>query len=425
MPPYDMIADRGGTAWFPPDRPPALALFVSHRWLSPGHPDPNGDQLRSLQRLLGAIVAVATGMRHRVKNRVEILPTLMRHGPVHAAFLLGAAANSEGAPLWQSWSDLWRKLQDYNNDSLARGLLEHIGFWYDYSCLPQAMFANVRNHKAHEFSERQVALFKLHELAASCPMLILRMRDDDYERRAWCSAELAMGPPVPCHLVLRTDLLGEPIRREEFLSPSANKPNVWPGRQLLIDRITEWETGIDPLSKRTTRELWNPWWIFCHWRDLAELEERRTVPLLTTPRSPNIFAGQKKFLSTMMDAMGNCSRQDFGGLPLKDCDLGQLVAHAMDMADLRSSEPADLVFVGLTILHARHAAAPEFAQFYAEARRRLLEGQPLQLSRYRERRGVTVRSDGQVLGNLDVAHVWHVFEDEDASMKPIPKWARD
>jgi hypothetical protein len=197
------------------------------------------------------------------------------------------------------------------------------------------------------------------------------------------------------------------------------------GVELLVGRLAEWETGIDPLSKSTTRGLWSPWWIFCHWQDLAELEERRAVPLLTTPRRPNIFSGQKKFMATMMDALGACSGKDFGKQPLEDCNLGQLVTHAMNVANLKSSEPADLIFVGLTILHVRHAEAPEFARFYADARRRLLEGRTLRLSCYRERRGVIIQPDGRDWGNRDEAVLWYVFEDEDPSSKALPKWAHD
>ncbi|MGD0025219.1 MAG: hypothetical protein ABSC37_11460 [Xanthobacteraceae bacterium] len=420
-----MIARSGGTAWFPADAPPALVLFVSHRWLSPSDPDPDGVQIRALQRLLAMIVSAAFAMREPTKSRVEILPSLMEHGVIQAAFLLGATANKDNMPVWESWSRFWRAVEHFDDDSLGSALLKNIGFWYDYSCLPQSIFANIRDGQAPGFSEGQTALFRLHELAAACPLLILRSRHDDYESRAWCSAELAMGHRPYRHLVLRTDLLGQPISPSDLLSPQDDTQGAWPGRRSLVGRLAEWETGINPLSKSTSRSLWDPWWIFLHWQDLAELEEQRAVPLLTTPRPPNIFQGQRQFMVTMMGLLDTCSEQDFADKPIKYCDLRGVVIHALNSANLTCSEQADMVFVGLTILHARHAGAPEFAQFYDHARRRLLQGETLRLSRYRERRGVTLGPHGKVeSGQIHEARVWYLFEDETLDARPPPQWAR-
>jgi hypothetical protein len=440
---YEMIVRKGATAWFPADEPPALALFVSHRWLSPTHPDPDGVQIRALHNLLAMIVRLATAVRLPLKARVKAVPSLMKHGVIQAAFLSGAAVNGERLPVWESWSRLWRKLERYDDASLGAALLAHIGFWYDYSCLPQAIFKNVRDKSATGFSEGQKALFRLHELAASLPMLILRCPGDDYESRAWCGAELAMGHRARRHLVLRTDLLGEPISPDDLLSLEDDALGAWPGRKVLVGRLGEWETGIDPLLKRPNRALWDPRWIFLHWQDLPELDERRPVPFFTTPRMPDIFAGprpeadnifsaHRRFLMEMFGKLEACSDRDFAEQPLGESDVGYLIVEAMFAGEFICSEQADMIFVGTTVLQARHQGIPDFWRFYDAVRQRCLRGQTLRLARYRERRKFDRDDMLSQVSELNIEpevrykeiNVWYLFEDEPLEARPMPQWAR-
>jgi hypothetical protein len=108
--------------------------------------------------------------------------------------------------------------------------------------------------------------------------------------------------------------------------------------------------------------------------------------------------------------------QDSVGLGI---DVGALVASAMDAADLHCSRPGDVQYVAILMLYQRHRGAPEFARFYAECLRRVLDGESLRLRRYREDRDMT-----------DPAHpmqmrVWWVFQDAPTSRPPAWVAMRD
>lgn len=97
--------------------PPACVLFISHRWASPTHPDSNGEQLRSIKYLLEAMVNLAATYDLPQAQRTKYIKTLRVHGYLQAANILSRFA--------------------FNSGNVDSKILEKIGIWLDYMCLPQ------------------------------------------------------------------------------------------------------------------------------------------------------------------------------------------------------------------------------------------------------------------------------------------------
>jgi len=143
-------------------------IFVSHRWEAKDTPDPEGKQLALLHRLFTEVENLAMGL-----TGFET-PMVAQQGPVIAAHILfrTICSGEAGAEA---------KAAEYD-------LLEHIGVWYDFSCLPQAP------RSAAEDDVFARAMQDLPGLLADPKVttLILRWEGDDYRSRAWCFAEAAM-----------------------------------------------------------------------------------------------------------------------------------------------------------------------------------------------------------------------------------------
>jgi hypothetical protein len=448
IPSYGEIEARELASWFPDAEPPALALFVFHRWNDIRNPDPDGRQLAALQLLIAAIEQVAAAMNSDAASRAETVGSLWRHGYLQAAAILGAAQErgTESDSVWSPWRLLWQRCGALQGEALANALIEQIGFWFDFACMPQPSNEIARERDKLD-TPFQRSLFRLPELMAACPMLILRMPDDSYEERAWCVTELLTGNGRERHITLRVDLSGQLIARSDVLVGNDRDPALpiaaqrrkprpaswkdslrrllppwrlldisfdWPARSFLADALDRWTTGVET-NLITGEKTEKRWWasdVFQHYWEQNELEETRSPPFFTTPPAPLTFPGQLQLFQDEINATMSWSEYDrVHGRLHGGADLETVVRQAMRRADLKCSEDFDLVFNGLTILYMRRLGSPTRAAFYADARLRWLSRRTLKLCRS--------RADLEPYAEK----CWYIFEDERADARPLPNWA--
>ena len=390
-------------AWFDSADPPKAVLFISHRWKTAQHPDPHGLQAEAIRVLLRNMIQVAHASANK-EERSRLVPSLLRHGILQAAYILNTAMtfgeNSEGG-----WRQLVEKTKSVKGDfgSLAGEVASGFGIWYDYACLPQD--SSRSGFKGTDADSRLLLanLRQLHSLISQCTLVSLRAAGDDYVERSWCMLELATEPDIArrgCEqVVLRTDLLGKPIH-EADIGVGRPMDTAQKFREVRLANILDWvKTGGPSLE-----------WVDRLYQLLDELEDDRPVPLFTSARPPVIFPGQRALMGYMIDELDRLSRSDrslwrrLKGQRLQG-DIEESVRGALRAANLKCTDPADLIYTGLMILYARHRGATELASFYGACLKRWLDGKPLRLLRYRERRSLSENRASWIFEDDSVASV--------------------
>jgi hypothetical protein len=382
----------------PDDQPPPLILFISHRWESHDDADPGRRQLRAIQSLLTSIREVAASRSAAPAERVRRLPSIRIHGLFQAALILGASDSSNDEDnVWRNWEPVIKSAGDVD-------VLQHIGIWYDYACMPDGDGTTNGN----EDGLAQI-LSQLPDLVRACPIVILRSKGDRYSERGWCAAEVAAARRDRNIIVLRMDLLGRPIHPSE-LSPRADDDRAVAefGIRFVNSALDDWE------SKEVTAPHLRG--LFIGLPDLKPAEESRPEPLLTTGRNPDAFPQQKALLLYFIHALRALSVLDARDGELRQSfDLGGAVREAMQRVHLLCTLERDVVFVGLSILRSRHHPnlVPTVERFYRDATNRCLSGESIKVIRFRERRPDPLKWE-----------LWYLFEGEKTTARPKPHWVR-
>jgi len=197
---FEDLVSREQQGFFRPDEPPAAVLFLSHRWETPEHPDPLGRQADCIRMFLKAVDDIVRTGSLSAEERGACVPSLLSHGRFQAAYFVdNGIAFSQPE---KKWHEHWKSRAQNSGTAVREYVLDHIGVWYDYACLPQEDVGSQRLADS---------LFRIHELIGECTMLVLRYPGDDYECRSWCASELAIEPNIERHacrkIVLRLDKL--------------------------------------------------------------------------------------------------------------------------------------------------------------------------------------------------------------------------
>jgi hypothetical protein len=179
-------------------------VFISHRWGSQDDPDPSGTQLVALKRLVRRMVDIVVAIADDQAGVVEhdcltLISSFLRQGSLQAAHLV-----------FRTLCDGQSFAVDEAERVEGDGILDLIGFWYDYSCLPQDPKTEA---EAQEFSQ---ALQGIGEMILSprVSTLVLRQDGDGYLERGWCFAESMIAgakEDVFKPMILRTDRWDEPL----------------------------------------------------------------------------------------------------------------------------------------------------------------------------------------------------------------------
>jgi hypothetical protein len=151
---------------------PRLVIFISHRWESDCHPDPNQQQLHSLHAIISNMKRV---MEVVESGNRECLPSLRRHSVLQAAELVYRLVES---PLMDDDG-----IEELSSDNI---LEDYVGVWYDFISMPQ------HPRTVEEQDQFNACLKRLSNFVALpvAHTLSLRCDGDDYDSRAWCVAEI-------------------------------------------------------------------------------------------------------------------------------------------------------------------------------------------------------------------------------------------
>ncbi|MEV8438620.1 hypothetical protein AB0425_14675 [Actinosynnema sp. NPDC051121] len=186
--------------------------FVSHRWLTPTAPDPDGDQARLLAWQLVAAVCEAVYVAHerglrtpRKIGKVGELPIGAYGSELAEALIVNVlryrldpagldAVRAEidalqeetadrGVPAGHTDTGLRRLRELVAAHPRLRSLLAHVHVWYDYSCMPQ----HPRTPEEQVVFEEGLTHLGIHQLLGRTAILLDDA--DDYLTRAWCTLE--------------------------------------------------------------------------------------------------------------------------------------------------------------------------------------------------------------------------------------------
>ena len=186
--------------------------FVSHRWLTPTAPDPDGDQARLLAWQLVAAMCEAVYVAHerglhtpRKISKIGELPIGAYGSDLAEAFIVNVlrhqlrpadldAVRAEidalqketadrGVPAGHTDTGLRRLRELVAAHPRLRSLLTHVHVWYDYSCMPQ----QPRTPEEQAVFEEGLTHLEIHQLLGRTAILLDDA--DDYLTRAWCTLE--------------------------------------------------------------------------------------------------------------------------------------------------------------------------------------------------------------------------------------------
>ncbi|GHJ44043.1 hypothetical protein Cs7R123_13850 [Catellatospora sp. TT07R-123] len=193
--------------------PGRLYLFVSHRWLTPDEPDPDGTQAGVLAWHLLAAACEAVRVAHlrglrkpRRRSTILGLPIGMAGSELAEAIIVNvlrplldddalAVLYAEAGALDALTADhgltaaladpgLSRLRELLGASQLLRSVLDRIMLWYDYACLPQRPHADAQEAHAFEQGLRELGAYQL--IGRTVVML------DDVDAHlasAWCTLE--------------------------------------------------------------------------------------------------------------------------------------------------------------------------------------------------------------------------------------------
>jgi hypothetical protein len=219
-------------------------VFISHRWSAMDDPDPISNQLRCLQRLVQRMLDVAVVIEDdradekAVRERLARIPSLAQQGSLQAAHLVFRTLSSG--------FDMEVPEQEASNQLAGDGILDLIGFWYDFSCLPQDPKSD---EEEREFRGALQGIGKMI-LSPRVSTLLLRQEDDGYLERGWCFAESMIAgakEDVYKPMILRTDRWGETLA----LPLEVNNVAL---RETITAILAQWADVGNPVSAWTAFE---------------------------------------------------------------------------------------------------------------------------------------------------------------------------
>jgi hypothetical protein len=239
----DRCQDLPAWAWTPTAQLWHL-VFISHRWSTMDDPDPVGNQLRCLQRLVQRMLDVTVVIederadKNAVRDRLARIPSLAQQGSLQAAHLVFRTLSSG--------FDMEVPEQEAIALLAGDGILDLIGFWYDFSCLHQ----DPRSEE--EEQEFRGVLQGIGEMILSPKVstLILRQEDDGYLERGWCFAEsMIAGAKADVYkpMILRTDRWDTPLALPLEVTNVALRENI-------TAILAQWADVRNPVSAWTAFE---------------------------------------------------------------------------------------------------------------------------------------------------------------------------
>lgn len=376
-------------------------VLISHRWTARNDPDPDCSQLKAVRYFVRALLDSMLTLSG--SSSLDQCCDVQLHGDLQAALLA---------------SQFTCRHMQLDHDSLLDG----VGVWYDYTCLPQ-----------HPRTQEETGYFKeclkgLSEVFQHAPMLIIRLRDDDYEQRGWCLAELASGDlSAFTPLVLFTELLGKRWHQSEVLAPLERvvaeklKHNTAPelvrNAKFAMDFISSWPISRDcdgahggsgPAADACTRSQCSAafmqdcrlgmqccrhfsFGVCCTNALCADAAEQKPQCTRIIPPVADVAFEiadwvqqelQIQYLNSSDDTRDDASGDNTSGV-----DLEQLVKQQLDTHGVRCTNGGDVMLVGLWMLCSATVAQPYWSEFFTECHRRIVGGSSLALASFSAEEG--------------------------------------
>jgi len=352
---------------------PHVVLVFSHRWKSLFKPDPEFTQLRAIQFLLLSLRKVCL----QTATKADDDHSLLVHGVLQAAAIAGGCCVLN-KNCGKNWTLCWQ-------EAVLRGedILEHVGVWYDYLCLPQKDPSFTEDRTIEEQAELQQALYGISRLLQAPYHVLVQLREagDDYDSRAWCACEVSAGGSYEHIVVLRIDLIGQPISLSALSCSSRSFD-----RSLIdsmIDRSMSWPSAnITERSHHVVAISHEYSTVMSMLFDVQfeDISNGFAVPMFAPRRPPLLFPAMREFLILMRQHLQSFSPRK----QRHERDLSWIVRDVVLSSKLHCTNGSDVVRVGLLILFARHNVnlAPTVNFFYADALERLHNGKSLVLESF-------------------------------------------
>jgi hypothetical protein len=339
----ERLQDLDAGVWWHDETPPLAFLFISHRWETLAHPDPDRRQLRAIQELVRLVSRSVEALFLPRAERTSLIPSLDREGIVQSVEIarraLGfgpfgdATAALGGRGARQAVRDQW---EHSGGGTPFRGwVASRIAVWLDYCCMPQQPLTQ------DEEAEFRSSLATLGALVRSASVVALRCRDDDYPRRAWCASEFFLGSRRSFANGLYVDL-DRLTRADEVATidaPVARFPEDDPlvggyeqDRGDFERTCRDWVTVDAPLVDVTPPAAWAPY------RWMAG------DGTFSPGEDPNPF---RLLLNALMEFETDLIRRWFLSDTPLTIDLASEAEQCLARHDLHCADPRDLSYLGV------------------------------------------------------------------------------
>ena len=345
--------------WLDETQPPIALLFISHRWETLDHPDPEGRQLRAVQQFIRLVCISVEAMVTNHSERLALVPSLYKEGALQAAEIarriLGFGPFSESTASVggkTARSEIVSQWSDYGGGELfRRWLAQRIGIWLDYSCMYQKPFAG------EEEREFRHAMASLGDLVRSSQVVSLRYAEDDYTHRGWCAAEYFLGSSQSFARGIYFDL--DRLMNRDSISMSPVPEGQGMGSQVLADgyRLDRedfekacrmWTECDLPLVDVSPLDAWSPYRGM--WGNSS----------YTPDQDPNPFRQVLNAVSSLETSL--IQRWLMSSEPLV-IDLATECAQCLQANSLKSADQQDLSYLGVLAMH--HGWIEAFRDLFA------------------------------------------------------------
>jgi hypothetical protein len=265
---YQSVYNR--ITWLNEKDLPLLLLFISHRWESDQSPDPSGEQFKAICSFLRLIPKLIEATIVPREKRLALVPDVALEGVLQAQEIarriLGFGTFDDRNWVSGAREKIVRQYEHYkgNSEQFQSWILQNIGLWLDYTCMPQQPFSG--NERQRFIS----TLENLDTLVSSSTLLALRSDDDDYSTRGWCSSEffLSSSRSHQRGVFVNLNHLGEPLHGISsdvpILSPDLHSAGFDIIREGYYNDLAafkaechRWANVQPPLYQVTPPDLWS------------------------------------------------------------------------------------------------------------------------------------------------------------------------
>lgn len=367
---------RADIRWLNADEQPLALIFFSHRWRTLDHPDPEGSDLRGIQRFLARIAAAIEALMVGRTQRLEFLGSLMAEGNLQAEEIArrvvgfgpfaDCSAAMAGSEAKDAVSAAFRALEG-DSAAFRRWLLDRIGVWLDYVCMPQ------RPLEPFDESEFRQALETLDSLVMSSTVVALREPSDEYATRGWCVSEFFLASGRSFNRGLFIDLAR--MERSEGVVVEPGPVTKTRAGTVAAGVMAE-SYSLDAAALRQASDDWSTFeGAFIEvvppgaWAEYRSLQGSTFYPSGVDPNPFRRALDAVSSIEQMLIERWLMSDRDH------EIDLAAEVARFLGHQGIQCTETADLAYLGLLLC--KHGWIAAFRPLFEQSLRRYVSSVPI------------------------------------------------